>query len=87
MGGRRGARRRDASDTGLGSRPLRVRAGPGATLTAGDSISFTTVAMDMIVNHAAKLRFMSGGQTSVPLVIRTMTGAGDAPFKAPPQTP
>ncbi len=38
-------------------------------------MNFTTVAMDMIVNHAAKLRFMSGGQTSVPLVIRTMTGA------------
>jgi len=39
-------------------------------------MNFTTVAMDMIVNHAAKLRFMSGGQTHVPLVIRTMTGTG-----------
>ena len=39
-------------------------------------MNFTTVAMDMIVNHAAKLRFMSGGQTSVPIVIRTMTGLG-----------
>lgn len=39
-------------------------------------MNFTTVAMDMIVNHAAKLRYMSGGQTSVPIVIRTMTGAG-----------
>ena len=39
-------------------------------------MNFTTVAMDMIVNHAAKLRFMSGGQTHVPLVLRTMTGAG-----------
>jgi pyruvate/2-oxoglutarate/acetoin dehydrogenase E1 component len=39
-------------------------------------MNFTTVAMDMIVNHAAKLRFMSGGRTSVPLTIRTMTGAG-----------
>lgn len=39
-------------------------------------MNFTTVAMDMIVNHAAKLRFMSGGQTGVPLVIRTFTGAG-----------
>jgi len=39
-------------------------------------MNFTTVASDMIVNHAAKLRFMSGGQTSVPIVIRTMTGAG-----------
>jgi pyruvate dehydrogenase E1 component beta subunit len=32
--------------------------------------------MDQITNHAAKLRFMTGGQTHVPLVIRTMTGAG-----------
>ncbi|MFT4054692.1 MAG: alpha-ketoacid dehydrogenase subunit beta [Novosphingobium sp.] len=40
-------------------------------------MNFTTVAMDMIVNHAAKLRFMSGGQSQVPLVIRTMTGGGN----------
>lgn len=39
-------------------------------------MNFTTVAMDMITNHAAKLRYMSGGQTHVPLVIRTMTGSG-----------
>jgi pyruvate dehydrogenase E1 component beta subunit len=39
-------------------------------------MNFTTVAMDMIVNHAAKLRYMSGGQTHVPIVIRTMTGTG-----------
>jgi len=39
-------------------------------------MNFTTVAMDQIVNHAAKIRFMSGGQTGVPLTIRTMTGAG-----------
>lgn len=39
-------------------------------------MNFTAVAMDMIVNHAAKLRFMSGGQTSVPLVLRMMTGTG-----------
>lgn len=41
-------------------------------------MNFTMVAMDMIVNHAAKLRFMSGGQTNVPIVIRTMTGSGFA---------
>src|SRR5882757_8793668 len=41
-------------------------------------MNFTTVAMDMIANHAAKLRFMSGGQTNVPITIRTMTGAGIA---------
>jgi acetoin:2,6-dichlorophenolindophenol oxidoreductase subunit beta len=39
-------------------------------------MNFVTAAMDQIVNHAAKLRFMSGGQTSVPITIRTRTGAG-----------
>ncbi len=39
-------------------------------------MNFVTVAMDQMVNHAAKLRYMSGGQTTVPLTIRTMTGAG-----------
>jgi pyruvate/2-oxoglutarate/acetoin dehydrogenase E1 component len=38
--------------------------------------NFLAVAMDQIVNHAAKIRFMSGGQTNVPLTIRTMSGAG-----------
>lgn len=39
-------------------------------------MNFITVAMDQIVNHAAKTRFMSGGQTSVPLTVRTMSGVG-----------
>lgn len=39
-------------------------------------MNFVTVAMDMLHNHAAKLRFMSGGQTAVPIVVRTTTGAG-----------
>jgi acetoin:2,6-dichlorophenolindophenol oxidoreductase subunit beta len=39
-------------------------------------MNFVTAAMDQIVNHAAKLRFMSGGQTHVPITIRTRTGAG-----------
>ena len=39
-------------------------------------MNFMTVAMDQIVNHAAKTRFMSGGKTSVPLTIRTMSGVG-----------
>jgi pyruvate/2-oxoglutarate/acetoin dehydrogenase E1 component len=36
---------------------------------------FLTVAMDQIVNHAAKLRYMSGGATPVPITIRTMVGS------------
>jgi acetoin:2,6-dichlorophenolindophenol oxidoreductase subunit beta len=39
-------------------------------------MNFVAVCMDQITNHAAKLRFMSGGQTNVPLVLRTMTGTG-----------
>ena len=39
-------------------------------------MNFVSVCMDQITNHAAKLRFMSGGQTHVPMVIRTMTGSG-----------
>jgi pyruvate dehydrogenase E1 component beta subunit len=39
-------------------------------------MNFVAVCMDQITNHAAKLRFMSGGQTHVPMVIRTMTGSG-----------
>ncbi|MBI1402805.1 MAG: alpha-ketoacid dehydrogenase subunit beta [Porphyrobacter sp.] len=39
-------------------------------------MNFVGVCMDQIVNHAAKLRFMSGGQTPCPIVIRTTTGVG-----------
>lgn len=39
-------------------------------------IDFTTLASDQIVNQAAKLRYMTAGQTKVPLVIRTAMGAG-----------
>ncbi|MDP7240056.1 MAG: alpha-ketoacid dehydrogenase subunit beta, partial [Dehalococcoidia bacterium] len=35
-----------------------------------------TVCMDPLVNHAAKMRYMFGGQYSVPLVVLTATGAG-----------
>ena len=37
---------------------------------------FAGVCFDQIINQAAKLRFMLGGQTDVPLVIRTQCGAG-----------
>jgi pyruvate dehydrogenase E1 component beta subunit len=39
-------------------------------------IDFTTLASDQIVNQAAKLRYMTAGQTKVPMVIRTAMGAG-----------
>jgi len=37
---------------------------------------FTTVAMDAIVNHAAKMNYMAGGETPASLVVRMAYGAG-----------
>ena len=39
-------------------------------------IDFVTLALDQLVNQAAKAHAMSGGQLSVPLVLRTQGGAG-----------
>jgi pyruvate dehydrogenase E1 component beta subunit len=39
-------------------------------------IDFVTLALDQLVNQAAKAHLMSGGQLSVPLVVRTQGGAG-----------
>jgi len=40
------------------------------------TINFIMAAIDMIVNHAAKIRYMSGGQLAVPVVMRTPGGGG-----------
>ncbi|HVP76042.1 MAG TPA: alpha-ketoacid dehydrogenase subunit beta [Gaiellaceae bacterium] len=40
------------------------------------TINFSMLALDQIVNNAATLRYMSGGQFSVPLVVRMTVGAG-----------
>ncbi|MCW8808392.1 MAG: alpha-ketoacid dehydrogenase subunit beta [Rhodanobacter sp.] len=40
------------------------------------TVNFSLLALDQIVNNAATVRHMSGGQFSVPLVIRMATGAG-----------
>jgi acetoin:2,6-dichlorophenolindophenol oxidoreductase subunit beta len=39
-------------------------------------IDFIGVCLDQLLNQAAKLRYMFGGKAKVPLVVRTMTGAG-----------
>jgi acetoin:2,6-dichlorophenolindophenol oxidoreductase subunit beta len=39
-------------------------------------IDFLTLALDQLVNQAAKAHFMSGGQLRVPMVLRTQGGAG-----------
>ncbi len=59
-----------------------VGAGIGAALNGMLPIvevmtcNFSLLALDQIVNNAATLRHMSGGQFSIPLVIRMATGAG-----------
>ena len=40
------------------------------------TINFILVAMDQIINNAAKIRYMFGGEAKVPMVIRTPGGAG-----------
>ena len=40
------------------------------------TVNFSLLALDQIVNNAATIRHMSGGQFSVPVVIRMATGAG-----------
>jgi pyruvate dehydrogenase E1 component beta subunit len=40
------------------------------------TINFSLLALDQVVNNAATLRYMSGGQLSVPLVVRMATGGG-----------
>jgi pyruvate dehydrogenase E1 component beta subunit len=39
-------------------------------------MDFIGIAMDQIVNHAAKLRYMSGGRTTCPITVRTAVFAG-----------
>ena len=62
-----------------------VGAGIGAAMQGMPPIveimyeDFTTLAMEQIVNQAAKHRYMSGGQVKVPLTIRTQGGAGWSP--------
>ena len=40
------------------------------------TINFMLLAIDQVVNHAAKMSYMSNGQIKVPLVIRAVTGGG-----------
>ena len=59
-----------------------VGAAVGAALTGMRPVveiqifDFVTLAMDPIVNQAAKLRFMTGGKAEVPIVVRGPSGAG-----------
>ncbi|WP_437567737.1 alpha-ketoacid dehydrogenase subunit beta [Sorangium sp. So ce542] len=59
-----------------------VGAGVGAALGGARpivevmTVNFSLLALDQIVNNAAALRHMSGGQFSIPLVVRMATGGG-----------
>ncbi|MBM4260122.1 MAG: alpha-ketoacid dehydrogenase subunit beta [Deltaproteobacteria bacterium] len=41
-------------------------------------IDFITLAMDQLINHAAKLHYMSGGQLKIPLTVRVQCGISGA---------
>ncbi|MFZ4816533.1 MAG: alpha-ketoacid dehydrogenase subunit beta [Phototrophicaceae bacterium] len=51
------------------------------------TINFAFLALDMLINHAAKIRFMFDGQFKVPLVIRAASGWGDQATASHSQTP
>lgn len=40
------------------------------------TVNFSMLAMDQVLNNAATIRYMSGGQISIPLVVRMATGGG-----------
>ncbi len=51
------------------------------------TINFAFLALDQIVNHAAKIRSMFGGQFKAPLVVRTTSGGGKQLGATHSQTP
>ena len=61
-----------------------VFAGAGAGAAMGGmrpvvefmTINFSLLAIDQIVNHATKVRYMSGGQFNAPVIYRAVTGGG-----------
>lgn len=59
--------------TGLGVGAAMTGMRPVVDLMFGD---FLTLAMDQLVNQAAKIHYMSGGKLKVPMVLRTTMGAG-----------
>ena len=84
-GGTNGSRRSSAQ-TRVRNTPISEAAITGIAIGAAQSglrpvveimsIDFLTLALDQLVNQAAKAHFMSGGQLTVPMVLRTQGGAG-----------
>lgn len=63
----------EASVVGLAVGAATMGARPVVEVMFAD---FLTLAMDQLVNHAAKLRYMTGGAVSVPLTVRVQFGVG-----------
>ena len=63
----------EAGFVGLGVGAAMTGMRPVVEIMFGDFIALT---MDQLVNQAAKLRYMSGGQAKIPLTIRATMGAG-----------
>src|ERR1700704_6677572 len=55
----------------IGAAMLGLRPG-GEIMT----VNFSLLAIDQVVNHAAKIHYMFGGQARVPMVLRTPEGGG-----------
>ncbi|MCX8062350.1 MAG: alpha-ketoacid dehydrogenase subunit beta [Anaerolineales bacterium] len=62
----------EAGITGIGVGAAMTGMRPIVDIMFGD---FITLAMDQLVNQAAKIHYMSGGKWSVPMVVRTTLGA------------
>ncbi len=62
----------EAGFTGIGVGAAMTGMRPVVDIMFGD---FITLAMDQIVNQAAKVHYMSGGKLKVPMVVRTTLGA------------
>ncbi len=62
----------EAGITGIGVGAAMTGMRPVVDIMFGD---FMTLAMDQVVNQAAKIHYMSGGKLKVPLVVRTTMGA------------
>ena len=63
----------EAAIIGLGMGAAMTGMRPVAELM---TLNFGIVAMDQIINHVSKARYMFGGQVSIPLVIRAAVGGG-----------
>ena len=65
-----------SASSGLSGPPSARRWGATGRIVEIMFMDFVMLAMDPLVNQAAKLRYMLGGQLSIPMVVRTPGGGG-----------